>query len=86
MESTRDRPEGAGPASRPTADSVSTTDEKDQQRLLAAMAQGDERAFAELYQRYAPFLFNYLLRLIHDQNLAEDLLQDHWHPSGPRDR
>ncbi len=76
MESTRDMPEGAGPASRPTTDSVGTTDEKEQQRLLAAIAHGDERAFAELYQRYGPFLFNYLLRLIHDQNLAEDLLQD----------
>jgi len=75
VENTSDMPEGAEPASRPKVGSIDANEETDR-RLLAAMAQGDERAFAELYQRYAPSVFNYLLRLIHDQHLAEDLLQD----------
>lgn len=74
MEKTSDRPEGAEPASRSPAAS-SDADETDK-RLIAAIAQGDERAFAELYQIHSPEVFNYLVRLIHDRNLAEDLLQE----------
>ncbi len=44
--------------------------------LLARIAQGDERAFAALYQRYHVPLYNYLLRLIHRGTVAEELLQD----------
>lgn len=50
--------------------------EKLDRRLLASVAEGNEGALAELYQVHATAVFNYLLHLIHDQSLAEDLLQD----------
>ena len=45
-------------------------------QLLAAVAKGDEGSFTEIYQRHGTAMFNYLLRLIHDEALAEDLLQE----------
>lgn len=45
-------------------------------QLLAAIARGDDDAFVQLYERHAAVIFNYLLRLIHDEKLAEDLLQE----------
>lgn len=44
--------------------------------LLRSVAGGDESALAELYQRYHVDIYNYLLRLIHDRRVAEDLLQE----------
>ena len=44
--------------------------------LLRKAAQGNDAAFGELYDRYNLPVYNYLLRLIHEQALAEDLLQD----------
>jgi RNA polymerase sigma-70 factor (ECF subfamily) len=45
-------------------------------KLLALISRGDEAALAELYQRHHIPLYNYLLRLVHDQAAAEDLLQE----------
>ena len=45
-------------------------------RLLLDVAGGDERAFAELYQIFSTKIFNYLLNLVYDDAVAEDLLQD----------
>ncbi len=44
--------------------------------LLRQVAAGDEAAFAELYDLYAPPVFNYLLRLINDPAVAEEILQE----------
>jgi RNA polymerase sigma-70 factor (ECF subfamily) len=44
--------------------------------LLLCVAGGDERALAELYQLYSIPLYNYLLNLVSDEAVAEDLLQD----------
>jgi RNA polymerase sigma-70 factor (ECF subfamily) len=46
------------------------------QHLLRQIAGGDEQALAELYQRYGKPLYNYLLRLVHESTVAEDLLQE----------
>lgn len=43
--------------------------------LMARFCRGDESAFDVLYDRYAPQLEAFLRRLVHDQTLAEDLLQ-----------
>jgi RNA polymerase sigma-70 factor (ECF subfamily) len=51
------------------------TDARDQ-RLLASVARRDERAFAELYDLYAPILFGLLLRILHSRAEAEDVLQE----------
>jgi RNA polymerase sigma-70 factor (ECF subfamily) len=45
-------------------------------KLLALISRGDEAALAELYRRHNVLLYNYLLRLVHDQAAAEDLLQE----------
>lgn len=45
-------------------------------RLIRRVAKGDHAAFTELYNTYSVPLYNYLLRLIHIQNVAEDLLQE----------
>jgi RNA polymerase sigma-70 factor (ECF subfamily) len=44
--------------------------------LLVALRGGELRAFDELYARYERRLFGYVLRLVGDRDLAEDLFQD----------
>jgi RNA polymerase sigma-70 factor (ECF subfamily) len=45
-------------------------------QLVQRTAKHDEDAFEELYQRFSGPIYNYLLRLIHEQAVAEDLLQE----------
>ena len=45
-------------------------------RLLRQVAAGDQSAFDELYKTYSPAVFNYLLRLVNEPSVAEELLQD----------
>jgi len=69
-------------------DESSTDSERSDADLVCAMRGSDERAFYELYERYADRLFNYLRRRAGDA--AEDLLQqtflrafeaaDRWQP------
>lgn len=44
--------------------------------LLRQVAAGDEAAFAELYDLYAPPVYNYLLRLTNEPAVAEEILQE----------
>ncbi len=44
--------------------------------LIERTATGDEAAFFQLYQRHHLPLFNYLLRLVQEAPVAEDLLQE----------
>jgi len=44
--------------------------------LVRAVAAGDERAFASLYDRYSSILFGLLLRILHSRAEAEDVLQE----------
>ena len=41
--------------------------------LLQASANGDQRAFSELYERHARTIYNYLFRRLADWSEAEDL-------------
>lgn len=50
--------------------------ESNEQTLLAAIASGQQDALVALYQRYQRPLFVYLLRLLGDTGLAEEVLQD----------
>lgn len=45
-------------------------------RLLQSTAQGDRRAFAELYRLASPHLFGVLLRMLQRRDWAEEALQD----------
>jgi RNA polymerase sigma-70 factor, ECF subfamily len=44
--------------------------------LVRQVAAGDEAAFAELYDLYAPAVYNYLLRLVNESAVAEEILQE----------
>jgi len=44
--------------------------------LVHAIARGDERALASLYDHYSPILFGLLLRILKDRPEAEDVLQE----------
>jgi RNA polymerase sigma-70 factor (ECF subfamily) len=45
-------------------------------QLLARIATGDEVAFGALYDRFSPGLFSFVLRMVHDEKEAEDVLQE----------
>jgi RNA polymerase sigma-70 factor (ECF subfamily) len=45
-------------------------------QMLRAIQQGDEAALADLYDRYRAILFGLILRILHSQPEAEDVLQD----------
>lgn len=44
--------------------------------LLRAVARGDERALAEIYDRYHIILFGLLVRILNSREEAEDVLQE----------
>ncbi|HEX7313535.1 MAG TPA: sigma-70 family RNA polymerase sigma factor [Pyrinomonadaceae bacterium] len=44
--------------------------------LLRAVARGDEAAFAQVYDRYAPILLGLMLRILRSRAEAEDVLQE----------
>jgi RNA polymerase sigma-70 factor (ECF subfamily) len=44
--------------------------------LLRQIADGDEEALSSLYDRYKSILFSLILRILHSQPEAEDILQD----------
>lgn len=46
------------------------------QHLLLSVARGDVDAFDELYQRYESGLYDYILSLVQEPAVAEDLLQE----------
>jgi RNA polymerase sigma-70 factor (ECF subfamily) len=46
------------------------------EELVGQVAQGDERALSELYDRYARPVYATGVRLLRDSHLAEDLVQD----------
>ncbi len=48
----------------------------DERELIAAAVRGDAKAYRELYNRYAGFVYNVALRTLRDPHLAEDALQE----------
>jgi RNA polymerase sigma-70 factor (ECF subfamily) len=54
--------------------------------LLARIAIGDQRAFAELYRLTSPHLYAVAIRIVRDGPIAEDILQEAfvsiWHHAG----
>jgi RNA polymerase sigma-70 factor, ECF subfamily len=50
--------------------------ESSDNELLHAMARGDEQALAAIYDRYRLILFGLILRILHDRQEAEDVLQE----------
>ena len=48
----------------------------DEQLVTAYLDQNDQRAFSLLVQRHQERIFGYLLGMVHDRNLANDLFQE----------
>jgi RNA polymerase sigma-70 factor, ECF subfamily len=44
--------------------------------LLHQVASGSQQAFFELYQRHSAPVYNYIVRLMHEREEAEDILQE----------
>mgnify|MGYP003575295760 FL=1 len=44
--------------------------------LFALVKAGEDRAFAEIYDRYWELLFRHARRMVKDDNLAQDIVQD----------
>ena len=44
--------------------------------LLVRVGSGDETAFAQLYDRFAPGLYSLVLKIVRDEKEAEDVLQE----------
>ncbi|HEX6795505.1 MAG TPA: sigma-70 family RNA polymerase sigma factor, partial [Casimicrobiaceae bacterium] len=57
--------------------------------LLARIALGDQRAFADLYRLASPHLYAVAIRIVRDGALAEEMLQEAfvsvWHHAGTYD-
>jgi RNA polymerase sigma-70 factor, ECF subfamily len=47
--------------------------DKDEQQLIRRAQQGDRQAFADLYERYQPAIYNYLYYRIDNPDCAEEL-------------
>jgi RNA polymerase sigma-70 factor (ECF subfamily) len=56
--------------------STAKTNSETDLELLKKIAIGDEVAFSELYSRYNLSLYNFILRMILQKDIAEDILQD----------
>lgn len=48
----------------------------DDSRLLQRVGKGDQIAFEQLYAHYNAKVYNYILRLVHEQSAAEELHQE----------
>jgi RNA polymerase sigma-70 factor (ECF subfamily) len=56
--------------------SVTKQDSRSDRELIKWMANGDQSAFNQLYDRYSKPIYNYILRLINESNFSEDILQE----------
>jgi RNA polymerase sigma-70 factor (ECF subfamily) len=50
--------------------------EESDSNLIHYIASQKEDALEELYHRYSNPIFNYIVRLVHERNIAEDILQE----------
>lgn len=55
---------------------MNITDITNEKELLRRLRDGDELAFKEIYETYAPRLAVRLLQLLRSEELARDILQD----------
>src|ERR671923_675343 len=53
-----------------------TVSERSDEELLEAIAAGDDAALAALYDRFGRVAYGLALRVLHDQALAEDAVQE----------
>lgn len=66
------------PRSAPETSAGSRKTGSDDVVLFARFLQGDDSAFMELFHRHTPRLFVYCLKIVGDEESANDILQDVW--------
>jgi RNA polymerase sigma-70 factor, ECF subfamily len=66
---------GASPTSRPVARATAVASASDEDLLVAA-ADGDQRAFAALYDRTSSAVLGVCIRVVRDRTMAEEVLQE----------
>src|SRR4051812_44748289 len=54
---------------------VEVTPSRNDEELMHAYSQGDEKAFDTLYQRYSAKVYGYLRSSLKDQTMADDVFQ-----------
>jgi RNA polymerase sigma factor (sigma-70 family) len=67
---------GRGPSDVAEATRIVAEPEADDQRLVAAVRRGDERAFEALYSRYQRRIHAYVMGMVKDHGRAEDVTQE----------
>ncbi|WP_090626394.1 RNA polymerase sigma-70 factor [Parapedobacter indicus] len=60
----------------PESDMSVSHNDIDEQEMLARLQLGEEMAFRWVYDRYSRAIYGNILRLVHDETVADDLLQD----------
>lgn len=68
--------DGVGAAPQADGDETPSLGEASDQALVALALEGEERAYAEIVQRFHRPLFSLIVRMVHDRELAEDLCQE----------
>ncbi len=68
---------------------MASWNDKNELEFIASLRAGDETAFAKLYDDYAALIFGTIVRIVQDEQEAENLLQDCfmkiWHNLGRYD-
>ena len=67
---------GRGPSDVAEATRIVAEPEADDQRLVAAVRRGDDRAFEALYSRYQRRIHAYVMGMVKDHGRAEDVTQE----------
>ena len=60
----------------PSAEESDSASENAEHRLIERIADGDKRAFEQLFKQYGERIFRYAYRLINDQGKAEEVTND----------
>ena len=60
----------------PSAEESDSATESAEHRLIERIADGDKRAFEQLFKQYGERIFRYAYRLINDQGKAEEVTND----------
>jgi RNA polymerase sigma-70 factor (ECF subfamily) len=70
----------AVPPARPMSDDGVNEDERDDDALMRAYAQGDARAFGQLYARHHAALYRFVRRVLGQSNIAQadEVFQEAW--------
>lgn len=56
--------------------SLAQKDKTTQDKMIGYLQKGDEKSISELYQKYSPALYSIILNIVHQEEIAQEILQD----------